>query len=153
MLCLWPWTAWQDNTTWDIEQKFLLQQSDVPTVHDDLVEEIRSCITKGVKVRVRFWISVICCLKSNTYGWEFFSKKSKRLEGPIKFKWSRASIQIIQFLIQFSIGFNPLNAELNPICCLLALLGVHNFLHVSRIRVKSLTLRLLMSYIYIYIWD
>jgi len=33
--------------------------------------------------------------------------------------------------------FNPLNAELNPICCLLALLG-HHFLHVSRIRVKSL---------------
>ena len=46
---------------------------------------------------------------------------------------------------------NPLNAELNPICHLLALLGVH-FLHVSRIRVKSLTLRLLMSYIYIYIY-
>ena len=46
---------------------------------------------------------------------------------------------------------NSLNAELNPICCLLALLGAHHFLHVSRIRVKSLTLRLLMSYIYIYI--
>jgi hypothetical protein len=43
---------------------------------------------------------------------------------------------------------NPLNAELNPICHLLALLGVHHFLHVSRVRVKSLTLRLLMSYIY-----
>ena len=41
--------------------------------------------------------------------------------------------------------FNPLNAELNPVCCLLALLGAHHFLHVSRIRVKSLTLRLLMS--------
>ena len=47
-------------------------------------------------------------------------------------------------------SINPLNAELNPICHLLALLGVH-FLHVSRIRVKSLTLRLLVSiYIYIY---
>ena len=45
--------------------------------------------------------------------------------------------------------FNPLNAELNPICYLLALLA-HHFLHVSRIRVKSLTLRLLMSYIYIW---
>ena len=44
--------------------------------------------------------------------------------------------------------FNPLNAELNPICHLLALLGVHHFLHLSRIRVKSLTLRLLMSYVY-----
>ena len=43
---------------------------------------------------------------------------------------------------------NPLKPELNPICYLLALLGVHNYLHVSRIRVKSLTFRLLMSYIY-----
>ena len=46
---------------------------------------------------------------------------------------------------------NPLNPELNSICYLLALLAQH-FLHVSRIRVKSLTLRLLMSYIYIYIY-
>jgi len=49
--------------------------------------------------------------------------------------------------------FNPLNAELNPISYLLALLGAHHFLHVSRLRVKSLTLRLLMSYIYIYMYD
>ena len=46
---------------------------------------------------------------------------------------------------------NTLNAELNSICYLLALLA-HHFFHVSRIRVKSLTLRLLMSYIYIYIY-
>jgi len=32
---------------------------------------------------------------------------------------------------------NPLNAELNPICHLLVLLGAHHILHVSRIRVKS----------------
>ena len=50
------------------------------------------------------------------------------------------------------IAINPLNAELNPICHLLALLGVYHFLHISRIRVKSLTLRLLMSYIYVYIY-
>jgi len=31
---------------------------------------------------------------------------------------------------------NPLKAELNPICYLLALLGAHHFLHVSRIRVN-----------------
>ena len=49
--------------------------------------------------------------------------------------------------------FNPLNPELNPICYLLALLGAHHFFHVSRIRVKSLTIRLLMSYIYIYIYS
>ena len=43
---------------------------------------------------------------------------------------------------------NPLNPELNPISYLLASLGTHHFLHVSRIRVKLLTLRRLMSYIY-----
>ena len=51
-------------------------------------------------------------------------------------------------LIVYHSLLNPLNPELNPICYLLALLGAYHFLHVSRIRVKSLTLRLLMSYIY-----
>jgi hypothetical protein len=32
--------------------------------------------------------------------------------------------------------FNPLNAELNPICHLLALLGAHHILYVGRIKVK-----------------
>jgi hypothetical protein len=32
--------------------------------------------------------------------------------------------------------FNPLNDQLNPICHLLVLLGVHHILHVSRIRVN-----------------
>ena len=43
---------------------------------------------------------------------------------------------------------NTLKPELNPICSLLALLGAHHFLHVSRIKVKLLTFRLLISYIY-----
>ena len=47
-------------------------------------------------------------------------------------------------------NFNPLKPELNPIFYLLALLGAHHFLHVSRIRVKLLTCRRLMSYIYIW---
>ena len=55
-------------------------------------------------------------------------------------------------MIQIIVLINPLNPELNPICYLLVLLP-HHFLHVSRIRVKSLTLRILMSYIYIYIWS
>ena len=53
---------------------------------------------------------------------------------------------------KYKITFNLLNAELNPICHLLALLEAHHFLHVSRIRVKLLTVRLLISYIYIYIY-
>jgi hypothetical protein len=32
--------------------------------------------------------------------------------------------------------FNPLSAELNPICHLLALLGAHHIFHFSRIRVN-----------------
>jgi hypothetical protein len=36
------------------------------------------------------------------------------------------------------ITINPLNAELNPICHLLVLLGAHPILHISRIRVKML---------------
>jgi len=33
--------------------------------------------------------------------------------------------------------FKPLNAELNPICHMLALLGAHHILHVSRVRVNA----------------
>ena len=41
----------------------------------------------------------------------------------------------MQLLVtQFKI--NPLNAKLNAICYLLALLGAHHILHVSRTRVK-----------------
>ena len=39
-------------------------------------------------------------------------------------------------LFLYALRFNPLNAELNPICHLLALLGAHHILHVSRIRVN-----------------
>jgi hypothetical protein len=40
--------------------------------------------------------------------------------------------------IGISLNFvNPLNAELSPICHLLALLGAHHILHVSRIRVNK----------------
>jgi len=33
-------------------------------------------------------------------------------------------------------AINPLNAELNPICHLLALLGTHHIFHVSWLRLK-----------------
>ena len=63
-----------------------------------------------------------------------------------------SSLQDTDVILRVSEGIKPLNAELNPICYLLALLGAHHFLHVSRIRVQSLTLKLIMSYIYIYIY-
>jgi len=44
----------------------------------------------------------------------------------------------IQNSVQYCRGvrFNPLNAELNPICHLLALLGAHHIFDVSRLSVK-----------------
>jgi len=41
--------------------------------------------------------------------------------------------------------FNTLNSQLNPICHLLALLGAHHILHVSRVRVKHFFLKHLYS--------
>jgi hypothetical protein len=38
--------------------------------------------------------------------------------------------------VVIALCINPLNAELNPICHLLALLGAHHILHVSGVRVK-----------------
>jgi len=43
-----------------------------------------------------------------------------------------------EFILKWS--FNPLNAKLNPICHLLALLGAHHILRVGRIRVKFINL-------------
>ena len=42
---------------------------------------------------------------------------------------------IIYKLAQIIFNINHLNAELNPICHLLALLGAHHILHVNRVRV------------------
>jgi len=36
----------------------------------------------------------------------------------------------------FNSSFKGLNAKINPICHLLALLGAHHILHISRIRVN-----------------
>ena len=43
---------------------------------------------------------------------------------------------------------NPLNAELNPICHLLALLGAHPVLHISRVRVNCFSYVLMKRLLY-----
>ena len=48
---------------------------------------------------------------------------------------------VAAIFLTHAMQLNPLKPELNPICYLLALLGAHHFLHVSRIGVKLLTLR------------
>jgi len=58
----------------------------------------------------------------------------------LRYPFQRNSLALIQNH-DSSGTINPLKPELNPICYLLALLGAHHFLHVSRIRVKLLTLR------------
>jgi len=47
----------------------------------------------------------------------------------------------------FNSAFKGLNAELNPICHLLALLGAHHILHLSRIRFKMLVYTFYTFYI------
>jgi len=42
---------------------------------------------------------------------------------------------------------NSLNAELSPICHLLALLAVHHILHISRIRVKAFSVDFIINHI------
>jgi len=44
--------------------------------------------------------------------------------------------EMSEIFLKMNIRLNPLNAELNPICHLLTLLGAHHILHVSRIRVN-----------------
>ena len=61
--------------------------------------------------------------------------------------WGRGRFNCLNARSRGFNNLNPLKAELNPICYLLALLP-HHFVRVSRIRVKSLALRLLISYIY-----
>jgi hypothetical protein len=61
--------------------------------------------------------------------------------------WSKRGIP---FAITVHI-LNPLNAELNPICCLLALLGAHHFLHVSRIMVNKAYI--ISTHKYLLLWN
>ena len=44
----------------------------------------------------------------------------------------------LQIKLRLNAVLNPLNAKLNPICHLVALLGAHHILYVSRVRVNVL---------------
>ena len=87
---------------------------------------------------------------------QFFTNKCRYTQTDrhelVPFQRLQKDDRLIMFTRRNPRNINPLNPELHPICYLLALLA-HNFLHVSRIRVKSLTLRLLMSYIGVPILD
>ena len=71
---------------------------------------------------------------SNSGGREIFGTRPDwRWVHPSSYTMITVSFPVVQWLGH---GVNPLNPELNPICHLLALLGAHHILHVSRIRVK-----------------
>ena len=99
----------------------------------------------------------VTCLDVHWFSWRMFCVSVVNC-GLIKNRDTTAvklgmfAVNVLSLLYVKLYLVNPLNAELNPICYLLALLGAHHFLHDGRIRVKSLTLRLLISYIYIYIY-
>ena len=48
----------------------------------------------------------------------------------------KPAIRIVQYW-EGKARFSPLKAELNPICHMLALLGVHHIFHVSGLRVST----------------
>ena len=82
------------------------------------------------------------CIQSNSAGFSFVNTgkhvQFKALQTAFRTEFgerlapSKCCIQIL---------VNPLNAELNPICHMLALLAAQHILHVSRIRVKKLETR------------
>jgi hypothetical protein len=60
------------------------------------------------------------------------------VHSPFFFKLRPSSKPTNKNLAELGLAINTLNAKLNPICHLLALLGDHHILHVSRIRVKKI---------------
>jgi len=103
-----------------------------------LCDELITCPEESY----RLWCVVVCDLETSRMRrpWPAFGRSATAKKKICMYVY-------IYIYIYIYISINPLNPELNPICCLLALLA-HHFLHVSRIRVKSLTFRQLMSYIY-----
>jgi len=143
----------------------------------NLVGYFHSCITmhgfmnvKFTKLNVTYWhcvdervifcrrIPVILRVRAFTDVKPSYIVGERVWDSPSRTPWSyqlaefslvsRSVTEICLWTTTVYYGINPLNPKLNPICYLLALLGAHHFLHVSKIRVKLLTFRLLMSYIW-----
>jgi hypothetical protein len=64
--------------------------------------------------------------------------RSIRCHIPEDLKIRQQNCENLKYIFHSRIhAVNPLNADLNPICHLLALLGAHPIFYVSRIRVNS----------------
>jgi len=73
------------------------------------------------------------------------------MTSPQSILWFVGVMETLRVLCDLRNGFlnviyiNPLNAELNPIYHLLALLGAHRIFHVGRIRVNFIYLNFIME--------
>ena len=81
-------------------------------------------ITTWSRIRVSFKNQVTNILKPKTLFWLWCIRVTCVADGTH------------QTTMYWPPKFNSLNAKFNPICLLLALLGVHHILHFSRLRVK-----------------
>ena len=105
-----------------------------------LGKEVHSCLVgrnRGLPLLVLWYESQLFCflMKLRQPLIHQVSPKSKR-------PWIRWEIVTFYSIsvgvtVEGVFNINPLNAELNPTCQLLALLGAHRILHVSRIRVNT----------------
>ena len=105
------------------------------------IPEVRYCggidTVGSLQVRVASLMMTACvliqCVQSSTLQ-KIYTNLSNWSITPHKFVLRKTCA--IYYTKRFY--FNPLNAKLNPICHLLALLGAHPILHISRLRVKKM---------------
>jgi hypothetical protein len=98
------------------------------------------------------WRVVLSCWREHIVAWVHWSSAYRSRSSVVAALACRmthnSSLPCHYYMFLIIVGyvsdfhFNPLNFELNPICHLLALLGAHHILHVSRIRVNVCWLRI-----------
>jgi len=101
-----------------------------------------SSVIRTVQINLSCYATTLKCSYCNTSG------LLDTLAGAALFPADARSMpcvinQIVTTSSRFAIVLNPLNVVLHPICHLLALLGAHHILHVSRIRVKLMAAEIL----------
>jgi len=129
---------------------FIYVQLQQYKMYESLSKCVNNMITPKLFPCVPHWLSSSCLLNGLPFDFLFFCTRQQDLEVRHWPFFSRllsmnlsikclvtscVPLLVIFFLLSVT-SLNPLNAELNPICYLLALLGAHHFLHISSIRVN-----------------
>ena len=99
---------------------------------------ITTCLSKQSRYKLGLWFSpgITNSIISNpSQAHDYFTHHNTRLLTLTLLTWTiwRAPTNASKWRM----GFNPLNAELNPIRHLLALVAARHIVHVSRIRVNT----------------